>query len=152
MKRLQSVDEIIRKYAVTSSPWKSRLCIALGYLFVIFAIIGIWIPGWPTISWAIPATFLFSISNERLFRWSLTNRYFGRPLFDYYATGKTIPAHAKVLVSACIIVMTIASAYFVYEISYPADPGYGAATIVLCGIVGVGYIFGQVKTRIEPKK
>ena len=147
MKRLQSVDEIVKKYAVTSNPVLSNLCSGLGGLFVLFAIVGIWIPGWPTISWAVPATFLFSISNERLFRWSLTNRYFGAALFEYYATGKTIPRHAKIMIVLCITLMTALSAYVVFVISYPADPGYGPATILLSGVVGVSYVLMGVQTR-----
>jgi uncharacterized protein len=147
VKPLQSVDEIIEKYAVVSSPRKTLICIGLGYLFVAFAVVGIWIPGWPTISWAVPAAFLFSISSERLFRWTLTNPYFGAALFQYYANGKTLPRHVKFFVSLCISAMTMLSSYGVFLISYPADPGYGAATIAFVGLIGVGYVSLKVGTR-----
>ena len=88
MERLGTVDEIVERYSVSSSPSKSRLYTTLGGLFVVFAIIGIWIPGWPTVSWAVPAAYFFSISSEKLFRWTLTNDYFGPAIFEYYATGK----------------------------------------------------------------
>ena len=77
MKRLESIDDIVDVYFVSSSPVRSKIFVALGSLFVLFAVIGIWIPGWPTVSWAGPAAFLFSFSSEKLFRWSLTNNYFG---------------------------------------------------------------------------
>ena len=93
--RLESLDAIVERYCVASSPAKSRLYIGLGSLFVIFAIVGIWVPGWPTVSWAVPAAFLFSYSSETMFRWTLTNRFFGPAMFEYYATGKTIPKHAR---------------------------------------------------------
>ena len=64
--RLETIDEIVEKYCVSSSPLKSKIYVSLGYLFVMFAIIGIWVPGWPTVSWAVPAAFLFSLSNETL--------------------------------------------------------------------------------------
>ena len=51
--RLQTVDEIVSRYAVRSHPLKQRIYIFLGCLFVVFAIIGVWIPGLPTIWWAI---------------------------------------------------------------------------------------------------
>ena len=66
--RLETVDEVVSKYAVVSNPLKSKIYVGFGSIFVIFAVIGIWIPGWPTVSWAVPAAFLFSLSNERLFR------------------------------------------------------------------------------------
>ncbi|MBR20058.1 MAG: hypothetical protein CMA64_07950, partial [Euryarchaeota archaeon] len=87
MERLGSVDEVVDRYAVENSSLKSKLYVGLGSMFVIFAIAGIWIPGWPTVSWAVPAAFLFSLSSRRLFRWSLTNRFFGPAIFDYYASG-----------------------------------------------------------------
>ena len=106
MDRLQTIDEVVEKYCVASSPFKSKLYIGTGSLFVLFAIIGIWIPGWPTVSWAVPAAFLFSLSSEKLFRKTLTNPYFGNAIFDYYATGKTIPKHAKRGVMFMIMTMT----------------------------------------------
>ena len=55
MERLDQVDYIIAKYYVASGSFKRKFYVVLGSLFVVFAIIGIWIPGWPTVSWAVPA-------------------------------------------------------------------------------------------------
>ncbi|MEE3090465.1 MAG: DUF454 family protein, partial [Candidatus Thermoplasmatota archaeon] len=62
-------------YAITSSPVKRIVFLSLGLIFVVFAIIGIWVPGWPTVSWAVPAAFFFSMSSPGLFRWTLENRW-----------------------------------------------------------------------------
>ena len=59
MKKLQSVDDIVQKYSVDNKPIKRILYISLGSLFLLFAVIGIWVPGWPTVSWAVPAAFFF---------------------------------------------------------------------------------------------
>ena len=91
---LGSVDEIVEKYYTQKPLLQRRLYLGLGCLFVGFAFIGIYVPGWPTVSWAVPAAFLFSLSSESMFRWSLSNRFFGSAMFDYYAFGKTIPRHA----------------------------------------------------------
>ena len=99
------MDEIVDSYFASSSPLRSKIYVALGSLFVLFAIIGIWLPGWPTVSWAVPAAFLFSLSSEKLFRWSLTNDYFGSALFEYYATGKTLPSHVKIIIASFIFGM-----------------------------------------------
>ena len=160
MKRLETLDEIVDTYFSASTPLKSKLYVGGGCLFVVFAIIGIWIPGWPTVSWAVPAAFLFSLSSEKLFRWSLTNPYFGKPLFDYYATGKTLPAHVKNIVASFIPLMSLSSAYFVWlvstkgdgELSDPsswngADPGFGSATIIFVGLIGTWYVLFKVKSR-----
>ena len=83
MERLGTIDEVVERYCVASSPAKSRLYVGIGSLFLVFAVIGVWVPGWPTVSWAVPAAFLFSMSSERMFRLTLTNRYFGSAMFDY---------------------------------------------------------------------
>lgn len=159
--RLESVDAVVEKYAVVSNPVKSRIYVGLGSIFVVFSIIGIWIPGWPTVSWAVPAAFLFSLSNEKLFRWTLTNRYFGSALFEYYATGKTLPGHVKLVIAAMIGLMSSASAYFVWYISTKGDGtifdtsswngkdefGFGAITVLSVGILGIIYVLTAVKTR-----
>ena len=94
MVRLATVDEVMATYAITSNPVKRFVFLSLGLIFIVFAVIGIWVPGWPTVSWAVPAAFFFSMSSPRLFRWTLENRWFGAAIFEYYATGKTVPKHA----------------------------------------------------------
>ena len=116
--RLETIDEVVEKYCVSSSRFKSKMYIGIGTLFIIFAIIGVWVPGWPTVSWAVPAAFLFSLSSENLFRKTLTNKYFGKAIFDYYATGKTIPKHVKYIIFIifkiyCIIIKKI---HFIFKI------------------------------------
>ena len=159
--RLETVDAIVDRYAVVSSPIKSRIYVGLGSIFVVFAIIGIIFPGWPTVSWAVPAAFLFSLSNEKLFRWSLTNRFFGSSLFEYYATGKTLPSHVKVIIIAMIGLMVTISSYFVWFVSTKGDGtlldtsswngkdeyAFGAITILLVGILGMLYVATMVKSR-----
>ena len=160
MKRLESIDEIVDIYFASSSPLRSKIYVALGSLFVLFAIIGIWLPGWPTVSWAVPAAFLFSLSSEKLFRWSLTNDYFGSALFEYYATGKTLPSHVKIIIASFIFGMSFFSAYFVWHVSTRGDgtlvdpsswtgkdPGFGAMTIIFVGLIGIWYVLLQVKSR-----
>ena len=158
--RLKTIDEIVEKYCVSSSQLKSKIYVSLGCLFVLFAIIGIWVPGWPTVSWAVPAAFLFSLSNEKLFRWTLTNNYFGSSMFEYYATGKTLPNHVKYIIAFSIFLMSLLSAYFVWLVSTKgdgvlqdpsswngADPGFGSATIIFVGLIGIWYVLLQVKSR-----
>ena len=160
MDRTATIDEIVERYCVSSNPFLSRLYLGLGFLFIGFAIIGLWVPGWPTVSWAVPAAFLFSYSSERMFRWTLTNRFFGSAMFDYYATGKTVPSHAKVAIIALIALMSAASATFVWKVSTlgegeifepsswdGADPGYGAVTIILVGLFGIFYVATRVRIR-----
>jgi len=141
---LTSVDAIVEQYSRKSTPMKRRLYVSLGFIFIVCAIIGIWIPGWPTVSWAVPAAYLFSLSNENLFRWTLTNRWFGSALFDYYSTGKTLPKHVKVWI---IVFITIMSALSIWITDLAGDPGYGQVTIAIVWLIGVWFINSKVKTR-----
>tara|TARA_B100001250_G_C19164266_1_gene513754 strand:- start:187 stop:435 length:249 start_codon:yes stop_codon:yes gene_type:complete len=81
-------------------------------------------------------------------------------MFEYYATGKTIPKHAKYGVMGLIILMTTISTAFVWYVSTlgdgdvfepsswdGADPGYGAVTIAVAGLIGVWWLYAKVKTR-----
>ena len=56
-----------------------------------------------------------------MFRWTLTNRFFGSAMFDYYATGKTVPSHAKVAIIVLIGLMSAASATLVWKVSTLGD-------------------------------
>ncbi|DAC50494.1 MAG TPA: DUF454 domain-containing protein [Candidatus Thalassarchaeaceae archaeon] len=141
---LESIDEIIEKYSKKPTPLWKGLYVSIGCVFIVFAIIGIWIPGWPTVSWAVPAAYLFSISNERLFRWTLTNRWFGSSLFDYYATGKTLPKHVKNLI---LIIITVMSIFSIWVTTLAGDPGYGQAFIIIVWIIGIYWVNWRINTR-----
>ncbi len=143
------VDEIVEKYLIASNPIKKWIAIIFGCLFTIFSIAGIFIPGWPTVSWAVPAAFLFSISSEKLFRWSLTNKFFGPAILEYYSSGKTIPKHAKIGICALIFLMVVISAITTFHLG---DPGYGSATIFIVGLMGIFYVIFMVKSRDSPER
>ena len=89
--RLDSVDAVVEKYAVVSSPIKSRIYVGLGSVFVAFAIIGIWVPGWPTVSWAVPAAFLFSLSNEKFDNVVVATGHFSVPFIPEYEGMNSFP-------------------------------------------------------------
>ena len=158
---LLTIDAVVEKYCISNNKLKSFVYQSLGLIFTIFAFIGIFVPGWPTVSWAVPAAFLFSLSNERLFRWSLNNKFFGSKLFDYYSTGKTLPRHVKFIIMGMVGLMTTISTYFVWfvatkgdgELMYPSscsgadEYGRGSITVAAVGFIGILYIWLFVKTR-----
>ena len=159
--RLQSVEDVVNEYCVSNNRFKSLIYQLLGVMFTIFAMIGIFVPGWPTVSWAVPAAFMFSLSNERLFRWTLTNKFFGTQIFDYYSTGKSLPKHVKYIIMAMVGIMTSISAYLVWYVSTKGDGNLsdidswngadqyamGSLTIIFVGFLGMIYVRYFVNTR-----
>jgi uncharacterized protein len=144
---MKNINKIIDLYYVNSSPIRTWIFVALGSICAAFAILGIWIPGWPTVSWAIPSAFFYSLSSKKLFVWTLTNPYFGDFVYQYYEQGKTITIRTKILIVLLIVPMVLSSAYLVYKVSYPVDPGYGPAIILTSGLCGLWYVLYVVKTR-----
>ncbi|KAA3640776.1 MAG: DUF454 domain-containing protein [Armatimonadetes bacterium] len=67
---------------------------ALGWLWVGIAFIGVAVPGIPTTGPIILAAFLFSKSSERFDRWLVTNRFFGSIVRDWRA-GEGFTARVK---------------------------------------------------------
>ena len=74
--------------------------------------------------------------------------------------GEDYSKHAKYGVMAMITLMTLFSTTFVWYISTlgngemmdpstwdGADPGYGAVTIIVAGMIGVWWLYAKVKTR-----
>ena len=149
MEPLTSVDEIVQKYSKkTTSMWR-LIYITIGSVFVGCAFIGLFVPGWPTVSWMVPAAYLFSLSDERFFRWSLTNKLVGGRVFDYYASGKTLPKHAKKLIIGFITLMSFIS---IYVITIAGDPGFGQVTIGLFWLIGVWWLWKKVPAREDSVK
>ena len=72
----------------------------------VVGIAGISIPGFPGTLFLLIALWLAGRSNERLYRWMLTNRMFGRQLVDY-ESGFGIPRRIKYLIVAVIIGFTL---------------------------------------------
>jgi len=115
----------------------------LGFVFVIFALIGIVIPGWPTTSWIIAAGFCFGRSSRRMFRWLLTNRMFGNGLLEYYKAGKALPLHSKGIILGII---SLVSAFSIWIVTKAGDPGYGQTIIAIGALIGIWFIGWKVPT------
>lgn len=56
-----------------------------GFLFLFGGVAGYIVPGLPGTPLLLVAAWLFSMSNERLYRWMTTNRWFGQTIADYRA-------------------------------------------------------------------
>lgn len=85
--------------------------VRVAYLFAALVLIalgvaGISIPGFPGTIFLIIALWFAGRSNERLYRWMLTNKMFGRQLVDY-ESGFGIPRRIKYFIVFIIAAFTV---------------------------------------------
>lgn len=93
---------------------------------------GFFLPGLPGTPLLLVAAWLFSLSNERLYHWMMTNRWFGQTLADYRA-GLGIPRRIKVVAVVMVMVVVTSSVTLALE-------GYLAVAVGVLGVVGVTFI------------
>ena len=85
---------------------------ALGWLWVGIAFLGVFIPVLPTTGPIILAAFLFSKSSERFDHWLVSNRFFGGIVKDW-RSGEGFTVRAKVVAVTAIIVSFAITTTFV---------------------------------------
>jgi uncharacterized membrane protein YbaN (DUF454 family) len=113
--------------------------LTLGAVCVVFAIIGVILPGWPTTVWLIVATYCFSRSSPRFYNAILNHRIFG-PLIRDYRSGLGIPRRAKILAIGMIVVFAGSSALFLIR------PHGVRLLVASLGMIGVAYL-ARLPTR-----
>ena len=114
----------------------------VGFVFLVVGILGWVIPGIPGTLNLLAALFFFSRSSERMYRWMLTNRYFGSTLRDYKA-GLGIPRRIKVIAVVSIVAAVTWSAGFVIEALWLR------AALVGLGAYGVYFVASKPTREIE---
>ncbi len=85
-----------------------------GIVMLSLGFVGLVVPGLPGTPLFLVAAWLFSMSNERLYKWTTTNRWFGQAVSDYRA-GLGIPRRVKVLAVTMIVVALSYSIFFALE-------------------------------------
>ena len=94
---------------------KKKLYIAFGFLAVALAIVGVFIPGLPTVPFLLVALFCFERSSKKYHDMIMNNKYFGPVLQDYYS-GKGLTSSVKI---KAISFLTCGIAFSIYKIQNP---------------------------------
>jgi uncharacterized membrane protein YbaN (DUF454 family) len=84
------------------SPVVRLAAVVGGLMLTSLGIAGIVLPGLPGTPLLLLAAWLFSLSNERMYRWIVGNRWFGQAIADYRA-GLGIPRRAKVVAVSMVV-------------------------------------------------
>ena len=137
------IEMVLSEHKPTKNPIAKVIWVILGTIFVIFAYIGIFVPGWPTTSWLVAAAFCFARSSQKMFKWLLTNPIFGKALLQYYQSGKSLPLHSKILIIGILVLVSTIS---IIGLTQAGDPGFGQTTIAVVALVGVWFISVKVPT------
>ena len=87
---------------------KNGLIIALGWFFVVLAIIGVLLPILPTTPFLILALALFSKSSPRFHKMLLDNKWFG-PSLKQWEQNKTLSRKTKYKAMALIVMTFVIS-------------------------------------------
>ncbi len=115
---------------------------AIGFVFLGLGIAGYFVPGLPGTVNLLIALWFFSMSSERMHRWMLTNRYFGKSLRDYKA-GLGIPRKIKIIAVASIVVFVSLSAIFAIQNTI------ARIVLVAVGVYGVWFVLSRPTTEVE---
>jgi uncharacterized membrane protein YbaN (DUF454 family) len=117
---------------------KRTLYITGGFLCVILAFIGIFVPLMPTTAFLLLAAFLFSRSSKRALHWLEYNRLFGKYIRDYRA-GRGIPLPQKIITLAILWISILLTIIYAIENHW--------VEILLLGVaVGVTIHLARLKT------
>jgi uncharacterized membrane protein YbaN (DUF454 family) len=137
------IETVLNQHKPSRNPFVRGVWITVGSIGVLFAIIGIFLPGWPTTSWLVLSAYCYARSSKKMFKWLLTNPLFGAGLLEYYRSGKSLPFHSKVVIGGIICLASIGS---IYVITKAGDPGFGQALIAVVAIIGVWWVGWKVPT------
>ena len=91
---------------------KKKLYIAFGFLAVTLAIVGVFIPGLPTVPFLLVALFCFERSFKKYHDMIMNNKYFGPVLQDYYS-GKGLTPSVKI---KAILFLSCGMVFSIYKI------------------------------------
>ena len=108
----------------------------LGLLFLGVGILGYLVPGLPGTLFLLIAAWFFSMSHPRLYRWMMTNRWFGKTLSDYRA-GLGIPRRIKIIAVSAIAISVTVSVVFAIETAWLR------VFLVAFGLYGVYFVLSR---------
>lgn len=113
---------------------KKNVLLALGWLFMVIAVVAIVVPLVPTTPFLILAAACFSKSSDKFHAWLLNHKYFGPPVADW-DKNKVIRTKFKVIAT----LMVASSAIFVYP--RESIPLFGKLGFTACVTLAMLYVW-----------
>lgn len=89
----------------------------LGGLFLVLAVIGVFLPLLPTTPFLLLSAALFYKGSDRYYRWLMQHPRFG-PYIENYRIYKAIPVKTKIISLSLLWITILISVFFVLEITW----------------------------------
>ena len=93
---------------------KKKIYIFVGFLAVILGIIGVILPGIPTVPFLLVALFCFERSSKKYHDMIMNNKYFGKVLRDYYE-GRGLTTSVKI---KAVLFLSCGMGFSVYRVQH----------------------------------
>lgn len=123
---------LLDEFRIARNAAKRWVYMGIAWVFLALGVAGYFVPGIPGTINLIVALWFFAESNERMYRWMLTNRYFGRQLVDY-KSGLGIPRVIKIVAVASI---TLFGGWSLYVV----DPLWVRIIIAALMVYGIAFV------------
>lgn len=94
--------------------FKNHLFIALGFITLILAIVGIFIPLLPTTPFLLLSAALFFRGSQKLYDWLINHKIFGTHIRNF-REYKAIPLSTKIFAVSTLWAMILSTAFFVFD-------------------------------------
>ena len=135
------------KAAPTARPAALRaLLLALGSLFVVIGVLGVFLPLLPATVFFLLAAACYARGSERAHRWLMTNRFFGRYLRNYQEERGATAATKAVTIVALWLGLGVSA----WLLGPPAWV-YPAWVYAVLAVVGAGVTAHLLRLRTLPR-
>lgn len=133
---------LVEDLKVSMNPLARLVYALVGFVFLGVGIAGFVVPGLPGTVFLLVSLYFFSMSNERMYRWMLTNRYFGEMLSDY-KSGLGIPRKIKVVAVTSIVLAVSLS------VSLALEGTWTRLVLIAVGLYGIWFVLSRPTREVE---
>ena len=120
---------------------------ALGLLCTGIGIVGIFVPLLPTTDFLLIALWFFARSSQRLEKWLLHHRIFGKYVYDLWVRGgmtRTAKSRAVIAMSAILLLSAIVMPFFLKKLPV------WAFELIMAGVWGIAASYILTRKTLDP--
>jgi len=108
---------------------KKPIYILLGSISVVIGVIGIFLPGLPTTTFLLIASFFYVRSSPKLYDWLINHKVLGKFISDYQK-------HKAISLKHKILSLTMMWFFIGISVMYFVEKDFINIILLLCGLIG----------------